>query len=119
MIASIAEIVVPLLGALLLGFVCYLVRASAKYVEKRFSLDVEDRILQRADSLVERGILYAEEWALKKLKSGEDKPSGEDKLVQAVEFVRKEAEQCGLEDWVVLRGESLGRLVESKITKVL
>ena len=114
-----SEHILPLVFAFLIAVVVPLIRAALKGVEKKFDIDIDDRLEARALELVQSGIRYAEEWAVKKTKAGESKPSGAEKLDEALDFIKKEAERAGLSTWVESRGDDLSKVIEGQIRKVI
>ncbi len=114
-----SEHILPIVFAFLVAVVVPLIRAALKGIEKKFDVDIDDRLEARALELVQSGIRYAEEWSLKKAKAGEEKPSGAQKLDEALAFVRTEAERAGLSSWIESRGGDLSKVIEGQIRKVI
>lgn len=94
-------IVVPVLGA-------YLVML----IKKKTGLELSAQAEAKLQGALLDGVSFAEEWARKKVVSGEEKPASAQKLDAALKFVKDELERLGLTD---IAEEKLRDMLEAKL----
>lgn len=113
------QYIIPLAALFLTAFLVFNTKGLIKAIESKTGFDISEDIENKAIALVKAGVLKAELWATTKVGAGEEKPSGPQKLDQALNFVKTEAEEHGLNEWVEKKGEDLAELVEEQVKKVL
>jgi hypothetical protein len=108
---TVLENLLPIVTAVLLPVLLVLVRKFLLWLEVKLDFDMNEAIELKILSLIEEGILYAEEQALKALKDGK-KLGSDDKLRLAIEYVVERCRDLGLPE---LARDKLVKLVESKV----
>lgn len=112
-LSQIADYGVQVLAMALGLFFIWLARKGVNLFEKKFNMDIPDRIEAQLDALVEKAIAYGEEQARKVVKDKlSDKMLPNDKMEAALQFGLKLADQYGLPK---MGEDKLKMLIESKL----
>lgn len=103
--ALLLEILQPVLAAL--------VSLAAYKLAKRFGIQATNEQVDYVEKLANEAIDYAERWAKNKVKAGE-KPSGDQKLIKAVDFINLALVNTGMKKKAT---DYLVGLIESQLEK--
>jgi len=92
----------------------FLIKKLVQVIERKWKVDIDNKVVENINDYVEKAILYAERWARNELKAGR-KPKGEDKLAVALKFIFDALEESGIErkgrDYLV-------GLIEAQLEKI-
>ncbi len=103
-VSLILQYLLPPLATL---FVAALI-AVAHAIAKKYGLESSLLSDGKLDSAIQKGVGFAEEWALNKSKIDPSKmPSSSDKLTKAIEFAKAEMDRLGLEQLAEQKIEDL------------
>lgn len=95
---TLLEHLVPVVVSIVLPILGYFVSRAVATFRAKTGLQVSQTSEQLLTDVITNAVLAAEQWALAKVKAGEAKPSGAEKLDQALDFVDAEVERLGLVD---------------------
>lgn len=111
-LAELAEHIIPVVGVILAGVLGVVGTALVRKLAALVGVKITHEQLRTVEALAVRGVAYAEEWALKKVKNEGKRPAGPDKLEAALEFVTPMARRAGLPE---LARDELVKLIESAL----
>lgn len=91
------EWVIPIGAVILTVFGAFLAYKVINFFERKFNIDIASADEQRFTGLVEKGIAWAERWAMEKAKAG-TKPASAEKEDTAMSFILEAAKKMGLKE---------------------
>jgi hypothetical protein len=110
--ASALDYTVSTLGALLGTALIVLLRKGIQVVERRYDIDVPERLELRLEMLADRAIAYAEEQAHKAIKEKIADGGKIDKLGIASGFFLDLLDDAGIRGWAIARAK---RFIEARL----
>lgn len=106
------ENILPVVFTIALPIIILLVKRLIVYLEKKWGFEMDDEMEGKLNEVIRRAVSYAEEKAMKAVRTGDDIPDGAKKLDHALEFAISEAERMGLTQ---LAREKLAELIEAHL----
>lgn len=91
-----ADIVFPAIAAVLTVVLPYLAHRMIRLAEQKWGISLTEKQEAQLDAILERAVLYAESKATASVKSGAAPTPGQQKALDALAFVVREAEAVGV-----------------------
>jgi hypothetical protein len=108
------KLVIPFTAALLLALIPFFVHRLISYFEKKLGMEMSAENKAALDSLVEKGVLLAEQKGVAAMKRGEVKPGAQEKADTAVNFVIDMIKVNKLDE---LAKDKIMALIEAKLAE--